>query len=453
MPQLDPANERYIYRLAILTSDPGHVLGRWHGAELILPRVSIPGWVRPAAAIQKIVRDRWHLDVFILDFLFRPDGLPDCVVAESRSVGGIESWLSVRLDHLRSPELTDLERAIVEAISSGDAGRRGAFSRVGWVDEAIYWVRQEVRSEVQLTGEVEQHNASGAFALVRFGTQDEPAYWLKATGQPNVHELEITAILSAICPDCLPPLIAIRRDWNAWVMEEAGERLDHNVNGTLLENAVASMAKLQKATLGHTDRLLAAGATDQRMQVLRRNIGGIIAYLEDAMTRQTSRKAPRVTASRLREIRVILENACCSMEQLAIPDTVIHNDLNPANILVRNDSCVFTDWSETCVGNPFITFQHLLAMLARARELKGITPARLKDVYRQLWLDIIPPWKIDTAFALMPLLAPFSCLYGRGSWLQSAQRYDAHVEGYARSLARYIDRAAQSASVLEALCH
>jgi hypothetical protein len=452
MPQLDPTRELYIYRLAILSSDPGHVLARQHRADVLLPRVSIPGWIRPAAEIQKVIRDRWNLKVVILDFLYRSDGLPGCVVAQLRSAEGVEDWVPVRLDHLCSQELTDLERAIIEAISSGDAGRRGVFSRVGWVDEAIDWMRQKVGSDVRFTGEVEQHNASGTFALLRFGTQDKQAYWLKATGEPNIHELEITATLAEICPECLPPLIATRRDWNAWIMEDAGEPIDLNVNGTFLENAVTSMAKLQKATLGHTDRLLAMGATDQRMRVLCGHIGETIAFLEEAMERQTSTKVPRVTASRLRELGAILENACCVMEELAIPDTVIHNDLNPANILVRNDTCVFTDWSETCVGNPFITFQQFLTMLTRAHGSKEATPLKLEETDRRLWLDILAPWKIDVAFVLIPLLAPFSCLYGRGSWLQSAQRYDAHVEGYARSLARYIDRAAQSTSVLEALC-
>jgi hypothetical protein len=53
----------------------------------------------------------------------------------------------------------------------------------------------------------------------------------------------------------------------------------------------------------------------------------------------------------------------------------------------------------------------------------------------------------------MPLLAIFSYLYGRGTWLNSEERNDPHFEGYARSLARRMEREAQVPGLLEVLCH
>jgi hypothetical protein len=453
MPQLDPAREGYIYRLAILASDPGHVLGRWHDAELILPRVSIPRWVRPAAEIQKAVRDRWNLNIVILDFLYRSRGLPGCVVAQLLSTKDIEDWISVAFDQLSSAELTESERVTIQAISKRDAGDRGAFSRNGWIDEATAWVRQEVGSEVQLTGEVEQHNASGTFALVRFDTKNEPAYWLKATGEPNRHELGITAALAASCPDCLPPLVATRHDWNAWLMEEAGEPLEPEAKGSVLRDVVLSMARLQTSTASNTEQLLAAGATDQRMPVLRRCIGEIVAYLEHAMDQQVSTRVPRLAPLRLHKIGRILKDAWRVMEELGIPDTVIHNDMNRGNILVRRDVCVFTDWSEACVGPPCLTLQRLLMLLPGSDRDTEAERYRLKQAYSRYWLDCLPSWKLDIAFALMPLLAPASYLYGRGDWLRSKDRFNPELQGYARSIARQMDRAARSASLLETLCN
>jgi aminoglycoside phosphotransferase (APT) family kinase protein len=136
------------------------------------------------------------------------------------------------------------------------------------------------------------------------------------------------------------------------------------------------------------------------------------------------------------------------MEDLGVPDTLIHNDLNSGNILFSERGCVFTDWCESCVGNPFFAFQQL-CLLQPSRTGDG--NSKLRMVYRNCWLDLLQSTQIDAAFALSPLLAIFSHLYGRGTWLHSSRRNEPEVKAYARSLARHMDRAAQDSSLLEAI--
>ncbi len=213
------------------------------------------------------------------------------------------------------------------------------------------------------------------------------------------------------------------------------------------------MAGLQKKTVGYTEQLLGSGATDQRIAVLRGHVDEIISYLEEAMEQQTSTKVPRLRVSRLREIGTMLKDACGAMEELGIPETIIHNDINRGNILVRDNACVFTDWCEAYTGNPFVTFQHLMLLLPSNGDHAEADRFKLMHAYKQCWLDSLVPWQIDQAFALIPLLAVASYFYGRGGWLRSARRYDPHMQSYARSLARHMDRAAQIPSLMEALCH
>jgi hypothetical protein len=244
----------------------------------------------------------------------------------------------------------------------------------------------------------------------------------------------------------------MRNDWNAWVMEQAGLPLVQPVSLQFLERAVVAMADLQKSTQHHTRDLITSGATDQRMTVIRGQVGKLVAYLEEAMEHQTSVRVPPLGVSRLREIGAILEDSCAAMQELNIPETVIHADMNSGNILIRESGCVFTDWCEARVGNPFFTLQYLLLLLANGQNAE-LNRMYLKRAYKQRWLDSLTPWQIDRAFTLMPLLAIVSYLFGRGDWLRSTDRHDAGKLCYARSLARHMDREARFPALLEALCH
>jgi aminoglycoside phosphotransferase (APT) family kinase protein len=141
------------------------------------------------------------------------------------------------------------------------------------------------------------------------------------------------------------------------------------------------------------------------------------------------------------------------MQELDVPNALIHNDINGGNILLRGTNCIFTDWAEACIGNPFLTFQHLCAQISRDSEHAGAWLPQVKHAYKKAWIECLTEAQIDLAFALMPILGITSYLYGRGTWLNSTRRDDQHFQSYSRSLARYMDRAARAPELLEALCH
>ena len=162
----------------------------------------------------------------------------------------------------------------------------------------------------------------------------------------------------------------------------------------------------------------------------------VFDYLEEAMAQQTSTKVPRLERRRLSEIGNILEDACFRMEALHIPDTVMHGDMNRGNILFDGAHCRFTDWSETYIGNPFAMFQHL-SLLNTGHEQRERNDLRLKEAYKRSWIGVLDTAEMDEAFALSPLLAVASCLYGRGNWLQSSHRNDPNRQRY-QSVKRFV---------------
>jgi hypothetical protein len=166
---------------------------------------------------------------------------------------------------------------------------------------------------------------------------------------------------------------------------------------------------------------------------------------------QTSAKVPPIAQSRLQEIRMTFEDVCRRMEDLDLPETIVHGDMNRGNILVNCGHCQFIDWCEAYVGNPLIGLQHLLLLNKVEQPERRIDINRaLREKYRATWSGSCNSAAIDEGFLYMPLLAIASTLYGRGDWLASPQRNDRRRQSYARSLARHMERAAREPELLEA---
>ena len=445
------------YRLAFILPQTHQLLGLRGYDSPRLPRISIPRWERPAQQLTLLIEEKWKIKTIVLDFISSAHVSCPCAIIEVISPCwqfAHAAFSVVHPAHISKYSCDDDELRSLTSILNGENAGRGCFSRLGWIGEAERWIEVSVGDRaVVFSGDILQLNAGGTYALVRFGTRQGPAYWLKATGIPNSHEFIVTKMLATHFPQSLPRLIAAREEWNAWLTEDAGSSLRDSITLPVLEQAALSMAELQVKSVDHVEELLAAGCFDQRLAILETHLGELIGYLEEAMRDQVSTRVPRLEGPRLKEIGEIVHAACSEMQALYIPDSLTHNDINLGNILSDGSRCVFTDWAEASVGNPFLTVQNLSVHVARLGESACTWASRMKTEYKQPWLDLLPAATIDRALVIAPLLAIAVYLYGRGEWLRSPRRADPNFSSYARSLARCMDRAARSPEMLEALCH
>jgi hypothetical protein len=448
--------EQEEFRLVAVLPWSQMLLAEYQGHTRRLPRVKIFKWSRTAQQLSATLHKKWGLRSIIIDLLPSSDDLPRCAVVEVRSHDETLAHIgcvTLSVDDLAEHELSSTERLVVKSIIAGETQDRGPFSKIGWIEEAQAWIRESVGDRrIDFSEDIRQLGASGSSALVRFGTFDGQAYWLKATATPNEHEFAVTQAVARHCPQFLPPLVAVRADWNAWVSEEAGQTLHECSSWQAFEQATRCLAEMQIASTLHIDDLIARGCFDQRMPMLQSHLPALIYYLEAAMARQTSTRVPSLSSARLRELGQLLHWAAGAMEAVGIPDALIHNDVNPGNILFDGIRAVFTDWSETGIGAPFLTFQHLQVQAWEADETHTWAP-RLKEIYVRHWQNILTGSQIEKAFALIPPLAIASYLCGRDPSFASSHRGNDSVQSYARSLARHLDRFAQVPQFREALCN
>ena len=355
--------EQNEYRLVLVRFGSQAIWADPTDGALSLPRITIPRWARPTEQLQLAIEADRDLRTIVLDFLPSKMDFAPCAVVEIMSSETHDSLASASIDEIAAEEMTSEEREAIKAILDGNGSARGPFSRIGWIQEAMEWMRAEVGHDIVFTGDIHQFNAGGSFALARFRTQDGPAYWLKATGEPSVHEFYITKTLAKLCPEFLPRPIAAREDWNAWVMEDGGQSLRENLTLSALEKAVVALALLQQQSISRLSELRDCGCRDQGLNSILDHLDEIMAYLEEVAAQQTSTKAPRLGQEQLHRLARFLRDAFEHMRSLEIPDALVHGDLNLGNILFDGKRCVFIDWAEAYVGNPFLAFESLVAHL------------------------------------------------------------------------------------------
>jgi hypothetical protein len=449
--------EHTTYRLAMLLPDSRQLLGIVGSSSVELPRISVPKQERAAEQLTTLVEDKWQIKTVVLDVLRDASASTPCAIMEVRTATQVfrcNGLVPVQLHSISEASLRESESCIVTSVLAGDVIEGNPFARLNWVDDVQQWIRKEIHDhDVRFTDDISHFNAGGGFSLVRFGTVQGPAYWLKAVGVPNLHEFGITKALAERLPNYLPPIVAMRDDWNAWITKEAGSPLSDSFTLPSVQSAVIALAKLQRDSVEHRDALRVAGCTDCSITVLEAKLRDITEHLEEAMSRQTSTKEAPLEAVRLHELEQILREACSRMQDLCIPDTLIHNDINAGNILLSDSRCFFIDWAEGLTGNPLMTFQHICAQVLRNDPDADRWLQEIRSSYRAVWLDMLSETQINRAYALMPILALVSYLYGNGAWLSSAERDLPHFQAHSRSLARYIDRAARTLKLKEAVCH
>lgn len=355
----------------------------------------------------------------------------------------IPSISALRRRTLSEDRRAAVESALQEIASYMAEPGKGPFGRPGWIRELFEWTESQILPiGLRVTGSFRQLNASPSFSLMRIETTG-PALWLKATGDPNRRELAITGGLARLFPRYMPRLVATRSDWNAWLFwEEPGTGIESHGEAAVWERAARSLAEFQISSIGRTDELLKFGCRDFRAGQLRLKINPLRAAMRDYMQAQEKQSPPPLTSSELDKLGNSLTEACAALEELNVPSTIGHLDLNPGNILVSPERCVFLDWAEACVATPFITFAYLLEHFRRRRESRPDAEDKLVAAYLAPWQALFPNPDLARGMILSRLLAAFAYA-SRCQAAHPASGRDAAADaGYLRSLARRMYREA-----------
>lgn len=426
------------------------------GDELGFPLISVPRWTRAALGLQAAIKDRFAIDVVIVDILEDSPGREKIAMAVTldQSSGSDLSCMNrwVPLAEVATGELQYSEYRCIEGLACLGITGRGPLSGIGWFDDVVEWVGQKTNlAASHLRHSFEQYNVSPVSALIHFHAKDRNGYWFKADKESARGEFQITTTLSMLFPEHLPRLVAMRGEWGAWLTEDAGEPLDQraSISRRRAEEIVRSLAELQMKSVPHVDAISRSGCVDQRLSKISDGVRSLSPYLREAIDASGLIDPSSVNEERLREIIDRVDDACSVIDSVGAPDVLIHNHLNLGNILLGEHGCVFIDWASSGIGNPLVGFGQLCPQLA-AQRTTGLRKPQLVKSYMKRWGSILDPHRLLQAFDFVPLVALASHLYARRDWVLTERRQRVEIQRSLISLIEEMDRAARELETRQA---
>jgi hypothetical protein len=449
------------FRVLLTRSDATELLVESSPDGVRLPVLPIRRHARTAEEITTAAKKRWNLATYCLFVVPAENSCTSrssVVLLETRSPSeeipdGTE-WRPVSSltgnDFGEPPDSAAFERALgrLEQYRSGEL--QGSFARMGWFQKVIEWVQAEAAAVgLRLTGAFRQLNASPTFSLIRFETNG-PALWFKAVGEPNVQEFRISRTLACLFPAFVPRILAVREEWNAWLMIEIpGTHPDENTDIEVWAALTRTLADLQMASIGNTVRLIEGGCRDVRTSTLVSRVDPFLDMVANLMERQTKQTPAALTRSEIATLGMRLKDVLSAYSDLDILNTLGHLDFNPGNIIASGDYCVLLDWAEACVGPPFLTFQYLLERLRRLQPAHESWQTRLLSEYSAKWQAFMEPQEMAATLAAAPLLAVFTYATAAQTWRNADLLKDPDIAGHFRSLARRMNLEADRWSARE----
>jgi hypothetical protein len=452
-------------RLIVFSTDRNSVLLLAGGTGFRLPSLEIPRWQRVAENLCAEVKSKWGctaISLFAPDMSISGNGssgncyqVMECVIQGEQHACNT-AWRLIRsLTRDSFQEEADyqaLQRSLTEA-GTRETDPESPFARRGWFSELRSWATDTIKPLGLHLGEgFCQFNASPSFSLIRLETNG-PAVWFKAVGEPNQREFPITLKLSQLFPGYVAEILGIQPSWNGWLSREAdGTNLSEAKEISKWIVVAEALARFQLESIPKIAPIAEAGAHDLSTDRLSTLVHPFLDVIAQLMEQQIKVPPPILSQPDLALLRIRIQDSLTLLEELGIPDGLGHLDLNPGNIIVSANGCVFLDWAEAFVGHPFFSFEYLLEHFRHALGRDGALESQLVASYVTGWQRALPGDVITEALALAPLLAVFSYAAGTNAWKDERRLRDPKVAGYLRSLARRMNREAIPLSDRRSAC-
>ena len=436
--------------LLLLDSDGRRMLVRDCSGRI--PSFSVsPAFYPEVEEIVERVRAELDLEIAILRCLAEGDaneGRPRMYSALSVSdnnapVSGYR-WSSLdepNFDDGAREELASIARVEVDRLASDSRFDSHApwDSPTGWHLRARDWVDSNMPPAPSgLSWRMSQIRSWSISSVWRLSSGRHRVYF-KSSPRFFASEVAVTRDVATRFPEISPVLIASDPDEGWMLMEDLGDlTLSKSDDPDMWRETMKTIALAQRGYIERTGAL-------ERMGIESRTTEAIVETLADwigepsrtslRMFQPENEAALRRLSPRLDEIKTVQRR----LDDLGLPRTLEHGDLDSTNVFIRDGSPILMDWSDACVSHPFFT---------------PLTPAQARrhpefvDAYLREWPEIGAIERLRAGFMRAKPLAA----------LESAFHYHRNIVPYMsypypdfRTLERYIPALLEMA--LDALDH
>jgi hypothetical protein len=348
-----------------------------------LPRVSVADefWFPDVEVPLRALHEQLGIEASVLSCLAVGESETAYLMMSVGSIPPESQWVSSFDDPL-------VEAARERLALPPDAPVTPAWTKPGWYAEAMPWIDEQLAATgAPRTGVPVQVRSWGLSNVLRCPTAKGDVYFKALAHSSTIrpahpealpllfaHEPLLLHRLSEARPGEVPAPIAIdeKRAW--MLLADLGPPLARETDVSRWIDALRGHARLQRSFADQQDRLLSFTCVDRRLAVLDRELDRLLGpnpateQLEPAERAQLPRRADQ------------LHEAISELATIGLPETLLHGDLHPGNLAVRDGKVLAFDWTDAAVSHPFLD---LVTFVGKRSPIS--TDPRLKDAYLAEW--------------------------------------------------------------------
>lgn len=309
-----------------------------------------------------------------------------------------------------------------------------------WQAEAHAWIRSTLaKNDLQLTGEIEQPHIRPWSTVMNIPSNTGILYF-KASASVFAHETALTNYLAKFRPQLFPELIAVDPERSWMLMRDSGTPLRHFVRTDKSierwQKVMPLYVDLQKDLTPHIDDLLALGVIDRRLVKLPALFETLIAD-EESMLLDTEDSLTTKEYSRLKRSIPEFTALCEKLASYGIPETIHHDDFHDANIFIKDEQVIFTDWGESAVTHPFFTLVVIMRSVDNSFGMDFSPQSELvRDMYLEHWTSYAP---LEQLRSIVQLAQRIGYVNRALTWKMSIERLpDSLKSEYAVAVPSYL---------------
>ncbi|MFC9690227.1 phosphotransferase [Kribbella sp. NPDC056951] len=266
-----------------------------------------------------------------------------------------------------------------------------AWTQAGWYADALPWIDEHVTR----TGPPVQVRVWGLSNVLRIPTTEGLVYF-KAHAHSSTlppaelpllfaHEPQLLTALEGAVPR--PLAVDEKRVW--MLLPDLGTPLAGQADISVWIEAVRSHARLQRSYVGRADHLLDISCVDRRLAVLDAELDQLLG--DNPATARLEPHERDELAARRPELR----SAIAELAAIGVPETLLHGDLHPRNIAVRDGQVLAFDWTDAALSHPFLD---LVTFVEKRSPLS--MDDRVRDAYLEEWTEYAPMADLRRALEL-----------------------------------------------------
>ena len=273
---------------------------------------------------------------------------------------------------------------------------RMPYARPNGVVGNLAWADDQLRAlGLERAGAGEQQRTWNLSCVHRLPLTLEGTAWLKAVPPFFAHEGRVIDYISrrdaahgAGDTLRLPPLLAADGARGLLLLEHCAGPLLWGITPTAWAPVIAAHVDRQMRLHRDIAGLLATGMPDYRAAAL------LTALRELCARPDVLAAVPAALHGPLADLIAALPDRLSALAACGLPDTLVHGDLHPGNVIGTASGPVLLDWGDAGVGQPLLDLPALCHGFTadQAREIRAIVTA--------VWQERLPQADVARAMAL-----------------------------------------------------